>query len=170
MSVWASLDSSCLGLWASWTYVSISFAKWNIFWHYFFQISFRFLVPALLLLAPHWCECWYIWCYPRRHLNYLHFCGSYFLFAVLIGCFLLPSKSLIWSSVSPNILLIYSSVFFNSVIHFWLIPFFRFHLYFYVSYLFIEVLTELICSFSKFIEHPLNQCFKLWQITCFHFV
>ena len=71
---------------ASWTYMSISFArlgKFSIIFSNRFTISCSFSFP----LASLWCKYWNTWSCPRGSLAYPCFLDSFFLLLVLIGCF-----------------------------------------------------------------------------------
>ena len=57
---------------------------------FFFQINFQFLAPPLLLLAPLWFECWYVWKCPRGSLVYPHFFGFFSLLLFWLNVFFLP--------------------------------------------------------------------------------
>ena len=118
----------------------------KIFSHYFFQIGFKFL--ALSLLPAPSCERWYGWSGPRGSLHYPHFFEFFFLFAILNGCFFLLPKfriaNFFLSFISCTSSIVSQHLF--QLVYFWL------------------VLFHAVEVFTKFIEHPYNQCFEL----CLH--
>ena len=166
--MWASLGSSSLGLCAlpgliclftspgEGTFLSLFFHRvFNFllslfpFQHHHLQmvvpLKFSFILSLKRLLTL-----------PSFFVFFLEFCYFDWVFFAFLS-----SKLLIWSSASTTPLLIPC----NGVLVSDRFYFLVFYLHFYVSYLFIEILTEII-------EHPYNQCFELyiWRIFYLRFV
>ena len=116
----------------------------EVFFHYFFQISFQFLALSLLLLAPLWWECRDSWIWSRGCLYYPHVFGFFFLVVVLIGGF----SFLMFQIFDLTLSFIYSCFPVNSFL-FQLVRYFPNDIFYAV-----EVLT-------KFLEHPYHQFFEL---------
>ena len=106
----------------SWTCMYISFVRLGkfsaislffsfSFSHYLFKQVFNLLLSSLLWYLL-WCEWCYAWCCPRGSLNYLQFFLDYFFCSNWVFPTTLPSKSLIQSSASFNLLSSLSNVFF----------------------------------------------------------
>ena len=87
---WASLYPSSLGLSVLPALVCL-FPSPNqgSFLSLLFQIDFQFLALSLLLLVPHWCECWTSWSCPRGSLHYPCLFRFIFLLVLLIGFYFL---------------------------------------------------------------------------------
>ena len=118
--MWVSLGSFYLELWASWICMSVFSLRLRKIQLLSLQIRFLLLSISLFLLGALFCEFLFIWCCPIDPLNYLHCFPFFFLFAAVIGWVPLPCLRVDWTlcSISSNLLLNPSSVFFSSVIVF----------------------------------------------------
>ena len=127
--------------------MSISFTKLGNF--SFIIFSKRFVIPGSLSSSgtPMMGICWNAWSCPRGCLHYPHVLGFFFLFVVLIACFLLPYAPYHWfdSWLHP----LYCCFPINWSLFQLLYP--SAWIFFYA----VEVLT-------KFLEHPHNHCFEFF--------
>ena len=119
------------------------------FWKFSAIISSNFtpLCLSLHLLGLPIIHIYYSWCCPRGQINYFCFliCLTFWCSDYLISLTLF-FRSLMCSYLSPNLLLIPSSVFFISVIVFLSSDF----LIFYTFQFFIKILHVFLCSFPQF--------------------
>ena len=141
------------------------------FWSLFLQIGSWSLALSFLLLVFPWCRCCYISCCSKCFLKLSSFLEILFLFAALPRHFFftLSSKSLIWSSVSSNLLFISSSVLFISDIAFFIF-YWSFKNVFYVFFHVVEYLIIITLNSDKLLALILSSssgefsCSFIWGL------
>ena len=153
---------------ASWTCEAFLLSRVGKFSIIIFETGFLSLVPFLLFLILLWFECCCVSCCPAVPLSYLHIFLVFFSCCSSTWVFLstLCSSLMIQSSISPNLLLIPSTVFFISDIVCFisscllLIASISFHAGVVLSK-FLEAFLEFFEILTELLEHPYNHYFEL---------
>ena len=135
-------------LWASWTFITFSFARLGKFLPLALQIGGSLsLAYTHLFLVLLWCWCCYTSCCSKGPLDFLQLSRFSFSFSLLADTVILSSNLLIWTSALSKLLLI----FFKGILrfryynlHFWLVLTYCFCIFFNAYSLFIFSVRSLI--------------------------
>ena len=110
---------SCLGLYASCTWISVYCFRLGKFSVIILLNAFFFLLSSLsCLLGPLWCWYWYAWCYPKDHLLCFNFFNSFFFSLFFMGDFHHSTFHITYEFSISSLLFIPSNVLFICVIVF----------------------------------------------------